>query len=145
MCISPSDSSSTLSQTKPYKPKYQMETQYCEKSTPASSKHGPDVDILNVRSSFNEKLMRIEAEPRDFVYVYDYIINCNADREGTGHQHIDQVTIPYSMRSVPIKTGTGGFGGGHTVVARVHVNMALRVQRWLGMQKQLYIVDAIKG
>lgn len=113
--------------------------------------------------------MRVEAEPRDFVYVYDYsqnrtkrmrtqdlykcsgtytvfeVIHCNTDREVIGHQQIDQVTIPYSMGSIPIKTGTGGFGGGHTVVARVHVNMALRVQRWLGMQKQLYIVDAIKG
>jgi hypothetical protein len=37
-----------------------------------------------------------------------------------------------------------GLGGGETVVARVHVNAALRLQRWLGVQKRLYIVDAIK-
>jgi hypothetical protein len=75
MCISPSDSSSVLEQEKAENPNYQMETQHREKSISNTSKHGPDVDILNVRFSFNEKLMRTEAEPRDFIYVYDYSQN----------------------------------------------------------------------
>lgn len=61
-----------------------------------------------------------------------------------GDQEYDQAKIPYSIGSIPICTGNDGLGGGETVVARVHVNAALRLQRWLGMQKRLYIVDAIK-
>jgi hypothetical protein len=61
-----------------------------------------------------------------------------------GDQNYDQAKIPYSIGSIPIYTDNDGLGGGKTVVARVHVNVALRLQRWLGMQKRLYIVDAIK-
>jgi hypothetical protein len=62
----------------------------------------------------------------------------------SGDQNYDQAKIPYSIGSIPICTGNDGMGGGETVVARVHVNTALRLQRWLGVQKRLYIVDAIK-
>ncbi|KEQ98418.1 hypothetical protein AUEXF2481DRAFT_86387 [Aureobasidium subglaciale EXF-2481] len=134
-----------------------------------SSKDGSMAHVLNVNLSFNEKLMRTEPEPRDSIYVYDYSRNetkrmktrdllektgsCTQLHEDLeehksdfhiGDQSIDQEPIPYSMRSIPIKTGTGGFGGGDAVVARVHVNLGLRMQRWLGMQKRLYIVDAIQ-
>ncbi|KAI4715433.1 hypothetical protein E4T48_08382 [Aureobasidium sp. EXF-10727] len=152
MCISPSDSSSLLEHAKPGLPKYQMDTHHRQKPISISSKDGPEVDILNVRFSFNEKLMRTEEERRDFIYVYDYSQNRTRRMRtqdlleklgATGDRQIDQAPIPYSMRSIPIKTSTGGFGGG-TVVARVHVNIGLRVQRWLGVQKRLYIVDAIK-
>jgi hypothetical protein len=62
----------------------------------------------------------------------------------TGDQNYDQAKIPYSIGSIPICTDNDGLGGGETIVARVHVNTALRLQRWLGVQKRLYIVDAIK-
>jgi len=62
----------------------------------------------------------------------------------TGDRNYDQAKIPYSIGSIPICTGNDGFGGGETVVARVHVNTALRLQRWLGVQKRLYIVDTFK-
>ncbi|THW26083.1 hypothetical protein D6D02_00463 [Aureobasidium pullulans] len=111
------------------------------------------MDTMKKSSSFDEnKLMRTpEAEPREFVYVYSYRDNRTRRMkkrellEKLGDQNYDQAKIPYSIGSIPICTGNDGFGGGETVVARVHVNTALRLQRWLGMQKRLYIVDAIKS
>jgi len=58
-------------------------------------------------------------------------------------EKIEQAPIP-SKGSLAICTGDDGFGGGKTVVARVHINMALRLQKWLGLQQQLYIVDDMK-
>ncbi|KAI4842917.1 hypothetical protein E4T45_08845 [Aureobasidium sp. EXF-8846] len=123
--------------------------------------HGPEhkfpeqeKDIYPVKksSSFDQsKLMRTpEAEPREFVYVYNYRENRTrrmVKREllgKLGDQNYDQAKIPYSIGSISIYTDNDGLGGGETVVARVHVNVALRLQRWLGIQKRLYIVDAIK-
>ncbi|KAI4834329.1 hypothetical protein E4T44_08896 [Aureobasidium sp. EXF-8845] len=134
--------------------------------------HGPEhkfpeqeKDIYPVKksSSFDQsKLMRTpEAEPREFVYVYNYRENRtrrmvkrellgklgNSQRTSLttlGDQNYDQAKIPYSIGSISIYTDNDGLGGGETVVARVHVNVALRLQRWLGIQKRLYIVDAIK-
>ncbi|KAG9520610.1 hypothetical protein KCU93_g7679, partial [Aureobasidium melanogenum] len=111
-----------------------------------------DVFPVKKSSSFDRnKLMRTpEAEPREFVYVYNYRENRTRRMkkrellEKLGDQEYDQAKIPYSIGSIPICTGNDGLGGGETVVARVHVNAALRLQRWLGMQKRLYIVDAIK-
>ncbi|KAH0359351.1 hypothetical protein KCU65_g10015, partial [Aureobasidium melanogenum] len=111
-----------------------------------------DICPVKKSSSFDRnKLMRTpEAEPREFVYVYNYSENRTRRMkkrellEKLGDQEYDQAKIPYSIGSIPICTGNDGLGGGETVVARVHVNTALRLQRWLGMQKRLYIVDAIK-
>lgn len=58
-------------------------------------------------------------------------------------EKIEQAPIP-SKGSLAICTGDDGFGSGKTVVARVHINMALRLQKWLGLQQQLYIVDDMK-
>jgi len=148
-------------------------------------KQEKDLYPVKKSSSFDQsKLMRTpEAEPREFVYVYNYSENRtrrmkkrefleklgmlfnpsissphstrwrhaysitrsrNFTDDSTGNQNYDQAKIPYSIGSIPICTGNDGFGGGETVVARVHVNTALRLQRWLGVQKRLYIVDAIK-
>ncbi|KAH0291653.1 hypothetical protein M436DRAFT_62900 [Aureobasidium namibiae CBS 147.97] len=115
-------------------------------------KQEKDLYPVKKSSSFDQsELMRTpEAEPREFVYVYNYSENRTRRMkkreflEKLGNQNYDQAKIPYSIGSIPICTGNDGFGGGETVVARVHVNTALRLQRWLGVQKRLYIVDAIK-
>lgn len=124
-----------------------------------------------------------QAEPRYFVYVYDYsenktkimkrrkllekrgeyqaftpsrhniaelhlwkTISSTGDSETNSapdSEKIEQAPIP-SKGSLAISTGDNGFGGGETVVARVHINLALRLQKWLGLQQQLYIVDDMK-
>ncbi|KAI4762943.1 hypothetical protein E4T52_08506 [Aureobasidium sp. EXF-3400] len=115
-------------------------------------KQEKDIYPVKKSSSFDQsKLMRTpEAEPREFVYVYAYRENKTRRMkkreflEKLGDQNYDQAKIPYSIGSIPICTDNDGLGGGETIVARVHVNTALRLQRWLGVQKRLYIVDAIK-
>ncbi|CAD0087921.1 unnamed protein product, partial [Aureobasidium vineae] len=101
-------------------------------------------------NSFDRKLMReAQEERRYFVYVYDYsenktkIMKRRNLLERRDSEKIEPVTIP-SKGSLAICTGDDGFGGGKTVVARVHINMALRLQKWLGLQQQLYIVDDMK-
>jgi hypothetical protein len=81
------------------------------------------------------------SHPRRFRHT---TIDENITDNFQGDRNYDQAKIPYSIGSIPIYTDNDGLGGGETVVARVHVNAALRLQRWLGVQKRLYIIDAIK-
>lgn len=54
-----------------------------------------------------------------------------------------QVSIPKKPGRVPVKADEDDFGGPKTVVARVHISMGLRLQRWLGLQKRVYILDQV--
>ena len=66
------------------------------------------------------------------------------DEFQTGNQNnYAQVSIPMKPGRIPIQADEDEFGSPKTVAIRVHISMGLRVQRWLGLQKRLYIVDSI--
>lgn len=66
-------------------------------------------------------------------FILGSALTLNAD----AHNIVDKINIPISPGRIPIRVEEDEFA---TVVARVHVSMALRVFRWLGVQKTLYVV-----
>ncbi|KAL1301850.1 hypothetical protein AAFC00_006035 [Neodothiora populina] len=90
-----------------------------------------------------------EDEPRAVVWVYDYNNNTTRRMKATevlkfDHQNnLTQVPIPLKPGRVPIGAEDDVCRETGSVVARVHISMGLRLQRWLGLQKRLYIIDAI--
>lgn len=60
-----------------------------------------------------------------------------------GEDDLCEVTIPMMWGRIPIRAGRDDSGGPKTEAIRIHVSMSLRLQRWLGFQKTLYVINDI--
>lgn len=87
------------------------------------------------------KLGPLSASPRPLGFCIT-ARHCALTYTSLGKDNYDQVEIPLRLGRIPIQIRDEEYDGPKSIVACVHVSMKLRLDRWLGRQKVLYIVDA---
>lgn len=61
----------------------------------------------------------------------------SADTIHVGREYIEEVPIPFRPGRLPIRVD-----GPENLVALVNISAGLRIQRWIGEQKNLYVLGA---